>query len=312
LSHAGRFDQGFPSLVAIYSGRKRVAALMREKGQVLKLPPEERPTFHPVVQTEFHVVRSFMLLRPASEADFSLFLNPIGNSQYQPCSSLCPFRRRSWSSGKSGLTPPTSSLVLCYVVALQRFLPALFGSYRANRGFGKQRSCFQQRLVRYIMRMTTLVYKRTHNGDPDANGCFGINDCMGVARKRSYDAVIGVGGIGSEAQANRIAGKINWIGIGAHKKAVARKRGPEVTFDHFLYFGNKGPDFRALAPFLAKRMYLRNVRAVTVGPSDGEFKEVCAILEIARNAPRSLVLSSEPRLEGGPIAAEVRCPVRKC
>jgi hypothetical protein len=24
-----------------------------------------------------------------------------------------------------------------------------------------------------------LVYKRTHNGDPDQFGCFGVHDCMG-------------------------------------------------------------------------------------------------------------------------------------
>ena len=49
--------------------------------------------------------------------------------------------------------------------------------------------------------MKVLVYKRTHNGDPDANGCFGAYDCMGTVRDRQYDAVIGVGGIGPEAQA---------------------------------------------------------------------------------------------------------------
>ena len=47
-----------------------------------------------------------------------------------------------------------------------------------------------------------LIYKRTHNGDPDAKGCFGACDCMGSVRSRSFDAVIGVGGIGPEAQAS--------------------------------------------------------------------------------------------------------------
>jgi len=52
--------------------------------------------------------------------------------------------------------------------------------------------------------MRTLIYKRTHTGDPDANGCFGIYDCMGRVRALDFDAVIGIGGIGSEAQ---------WAGI---------------------------------------------------------------------------------------------------
>ncbi len=68
--------------------------------------------------------------------------------------------------------------------------------------------------------MRVLVYKRTHNGDPDAHGCFGAFDCMGTVRDREYDAVIGVGGIGPEAQSNGIDRQINWIGIGPHKRYV--------------------------------------------------------------------------------------------
>ena len=102
--------------------------------------------------------------------------------------------------------------------------------------------------------MRVLVYKRTHSGDPDANGCFGVYDCMGSVRNRDFDAVIGVGGIGPEARANGIAGKVNWLGSGPNKVAVAGKRGPEVTFDHFLDYGTSGPDFRELAPVLAEHM----------------------------------------------------------
>ena len=39
-----------------------------------------------------------------------------------------------------------------------------------------------------------MIYKRTHNGDPDSTGVFGINDCMGRIRDRNYDAVNGTGG----------------------------------------------------------------------------------------------------------------------
>jgi hypothetical protein len=31
--------------------------------------------------------------------------------------------------------------------------------------------------------MRTLVYTRTHKGDPDKTGCFGIWDCMGKLRR---------------------------------------------------------------------------------------------------------------------------------
>jgi hypothetical protein len=57
--------------------------------------------------------------------------------------------------------------------------------------------------------MKTLVYKRTHNGDPDVEGRFGIHDCMGQVRGYGFEAVIGVGGVGDEPEAWGIAGKLN-------------------------------------------------------------------------------------------------------
>lgn len=40
--------------------------------------------------------------------------------------------------------------------------------------------------------MKILTYKRTHTGDPDNSGHFGISDCMGVVRSYEYDAVLGL------------------------------------------------------------------------------------------------------------------------
>jgi hypothetical protein len=85
---------------------------------------------------------------------------------------------------------------------------------------------------------------------------------MGGVRDRDIRAVIGIGGIGAEAQARDIAGKINWIGIGPHKspkrgKRSSEWRGPLVTFDHFRVFGTDGPELQHLAPVLAKRMYTK-------------------------------------------------------
>lgn len=135
--------------------------------------------------------------------------------------------------------------------------------------------------------MRVLVYKRTHTGDPDAKGCFGVYDCMGRVRGYHFDAVIGVGGIGHEPQAHGIAGKVNWIGIGPHKVSVGGKSGPEVTFDHFRDFGADGPDFRELAPALAERMYANNARYLLHGFSEQELAEAVKITRLAVTAPPS-------------------------
>lgn len=135
-------------------------------------------------------------------------------------------------------------------------------------------------------RLRILVYKRTHNGDPDAGGCFGIHDCMGAVRHRDFDAVIGVGGIGDEADAAGVAGKVNWIGRGPHKTPTG-KRGPNVRFDHLRDFGTKGPDFAEKAPKLAKRMYEWNVRHIIDDFTDAEYAEARALLRLVANSPPS-------------------------
>ena len=148
--------------------------------------------------------------------------------------------------------------------------------------------------------MRVLVYKRTHSGDPDAAGCFGVYDCMGVVRDREFDAVVGVGGIGPEAVSNGLDGQVNWVGIGPHKRYVADKRGPEVLFDHFLYCGPGGPDFRAHAPHLAARMYAHNVRSILGGMTAAEQSEAEALAALAAGEPPSPGLQSAA---GGSVAA---------
>src|SRR5438309_2068061 len=102
--------------------------------------------------------------------------------------------------------------------------------------------------------MRTLVYKRTHEGDPDDQGRFGACGCMGQVRTWEFDAVIGIGGRSREAKRNRIGGKLNWIGVGARKDPMAGTQHPVITFDHFVDFGVEGPDLAAVAPKLAKQM----------------------------------------------------------
>ncbi|EMI16565.1 hypothetical protein RMSM_06521 [Rhodopirellula maiorica SM1] len=145
--------------------------------------------------------------------------------------------------------------------------------------------------------MNILVYKRTHVGDPGPDGCFGVFDCMGTVRDRDYDAVIGVGGIGPEARSHGIAGLVNWIGVGPHKTYTG-KRGPEVTFDRFVYYGCDGYDFAEYAPRLAKRMYDRNVRSILHGLSAVERAEAIAILAWADNAPPSPLLAGDSGDDG--------------
>jgi hypothetical protein len=59
---------------------------------------------------------------------------------------------------------------------------------------------------------------------------------MGRVRAWDFDAVIGVGGIGSESSSHGLDGKLNWIGIGPRKYQAQRGRGPIVSFDRFVLF----------------------------------------------------------------------------
>lgn len=138
------------------------------------------------------------------------------------------------------------------------------------------------------LHVRTLIYKRTHPGDPDRQGRFGIEDCMGQVRTWHFDAVIGVGGVGAEPRLHGLDDKVNWIGIGPHKVGTAR-RGPVLTFDRFCLFESEGPRFSMLAPRLAARLYSRNVRVVRDRLDDEERREVARILALARDAGPSSV-----------------------
>ena len=138
--------------------------------------------------------------------------------------------------------------------------------------------------------MRTLLYKRTHSGDPDTRGQFGINGCMGGVRSWEFDAVIGVGGQGAEAVAWGIARKLTWIGIGPHKSPVAGVRDPILTFDHFWYEGDRGPELSSIAPCLAELMYVKRARTVmTFTPQ--QQAEVNNLLARASSSPASTAVS---------------------
>ena len=112
---------------------------------------------------------------------------------------------------------------------------------------------------------------------------------MGRVRSSRFDAVIGVGGIGSQATAQGIARKVNWIGVGARKKASTGDRGPQITFDHFVLFDETGKQLHAIAPMLARRMCVSNGARVLISDNlnEAEREEVSRLLKLAKNAPPS-------------------------
>jgi hypothetical protein len=139
--------------------------------------------------------------------------------------------------------------------------------------------------------MRTLIYKRTHHGDPDPRtGEFGCSNCMGSVRGWKFDAVIGIGGLGAESKRNGIASRLTWIGIGPRKfHDPDRPNSPRVKFDHFWYQGERGPLLEQRYPALARRMYDRNVRIhLHSAPEAPELdRDVGKILRLAMAAPPS-------------------------
>lgn len=156
--------------------------------------------------------------------------------------------------------------------------------------------------------MRTLIYKRTHTGDPDPEtGVFGNHDCMGEVRAWDFDAVIGIGGVGDEPKRHGIAGKLTWIGIGPQRFFDSPdSRGPQLMFEHFRYFGADGPLLVNKYPAIARHMYDTHRRLVIHGaPSEagtGLDRDVEAILRLARNSPPSI----------GPVETEAGEVRNKC
>lgn len=136
--------------------------------------------------------------------------------------------------------------------------------------------------------MRTLVYKRTHVGDPDGNGGFGICDCMKSVRAFQFHNVIGVGGIGDEPRSRGINNKINWIGLGARTNFASPYQHPIITFDHFVLYDQTGRELKDVAPELALRLYSNPApRYLLDSINEQERKEIKRILRAAKDAPQS-------------------------
>ncbi len=136
-----------------------------------------------------------------------------------------------------------------------------------------------------------LIYKRTHKGDPNAEGIFGINGCMGRIRNWEFNSVIGIGGKRPDAGSENIAYKINYIGIGARKVPVNPKDGwPYVIFANFRLYEENGILLEEIAPNLYKHMYDVDRRVIKSSslPTIAMHEEVLKILKLAENAPPSI------------------------
>lgn len=126
--------------------------------------------------------------------------------------------------------------------------------------------------------MRILTYKRTHTGDPNPAGEFGINDCMGRVRNWQFDAVIGVGGTGAEARSHGIDGRVTWVGPNPIWSQGNTARARVVTFERFRLLDEHGPLLVELAPLLARRMYEKKSRVLLRSYSNGEKDEAISLI----------------------------------
>lgn len=135
--------------------------------------------------------------------------------------------------------------------------------------------------------MRTLVYKRTHVGDPRAGGVFGVEDCMGRVRGYGFDNVIGIGGVGAWARSQGIDRRLNWIGVGAH--VVGELQGsPLIAFRNFRLYESKGDLLEDVAPHLARRFcHSKAPRFALDTFSRAERDEIERLLARIKNSPPS-------------------------
>jgi hypothetical protein len=151
--------------------------------------------------------------------------------------------------------------------------------------------------------MRILTYKRTHTGDPNVAGQFGINDCMGRVRSWDFDAVIGVGGYGHEPRSEGIEGRVTWVGVTPTWSPHPEGHGVIVTFESFKLLDKIGPMLHVVAPLLARRMYEKKARVLLKSYSPEEKAEAQELIKSVLN----LSSIAPPNAE----ARQLRCRVRR-
>jgi hypothetical protein len=143
--------------------------------------------------------------------------------------------------------------------------------------------------------MRILIYKRTHTGDPNSAGKFGINGCMGLVRSWNFDAVIGVGGYGSEPRSYGIEGRVNWVGLNPTWTSHPQGHGLLVTFEWFSLYEDKGPMLHQLAPLLARRMYEKKARVLFKSYSPQEKAEAEVLIYSLFGQQPSVAVTAKSR-----------------
>jgi hypothetical protein len=142
-----------------------------------------------------------------------------------------------------------------------------------------------------------------------------LSDCMGRVRAREYDAVIGVGGLSAEPQACGIAGRITWVGVGAHRgeSIPVGYRGPIVEFDRFKLFDKAGPMLDELAPALAQHLFGVHRRVVmSDGLGDKMQHEIARILRLVSGASIRRARTTSQKVKCPPRRRKAAiCPPRK-
>lgn len=142
--------------------------------------------------------------------------------------------------------------------------------------------------------MKILIYKRTHKGDPDERGIFGINDCMGRIRDYDYDAVIGIGGKAPWNDDQDIKYKVNWVGLEPKWINAEGKRADCVVFSHFELYEEKGMDIEENFPNLFRYMYDTQKRFEISSELPGDvLEEVQQILKFVEKSKPSKEYSIE-------------------
>ncbi|HRA89439.1 MAG TPA: hypothetical protein PK992_15245 [Planctomycetaceae bacterium] len=153
--------------------------------------------------------------------------------------------------------------------------------------------------------MKVLIYKRTHVNDPGESGCFGICGCMRRVRGWDFNAVIGIGGVGSKAVRSGIDSKITWIGTGPEKIG----KGPDgyrmLGFEHFYRKEDKGYLLSDKAPKLADRILTRYGPRVLLVEGNAE---IDALLKLARNSqPSPALLGRKAKPERSDCSLTKKC-----
>ena len=158
--------------------------------------------------------------------------------------------------------------------------------------------------------MKILIYKRTHKGDPNPEGVFGNQDCMGRIRNWDFHGVIGIGGKAPWKQDSDIKYKINWIGLGPKKVSSPGSRGYKVVFDHFKLYEEAGENIKEKYPNLFRYMFHSRKRwDMSDNLPEVVFNEVQQILNSIQSCPASKAYNVEYM---DSLDTEPGCHTSKC